>query len=141
MNNDLQTSNIDTLGALLAQIADLTKQADKIKDGWLDSESVAADSDAIAISKALVARLLIHFEAAAVPDVFATADGGVQLEWMDLQGLAIDISINRDGGGSMVAALRPGWSAVQRLVPGSVSLEDASRVIAWVTSVQGQRNE
>jgi len=33
MNNDLQTSTIDTLGALLAQIADLTKQAEAIKDG------------------------------------------------------------------------------------------------------------
>jgi len=32
MNNDLQLNNIDTLGALLAQIADLTKQADAIKD-------------------------------------------------------------------------------------------------------------
>jgi hypothetical protein len=35
MNNDLNT--VDTLGALLAQIADLTKQADAIKDGFKDS--------------------------------------------------------------------------------------------------------
>jgi hypothetical protein len=35
MNNDL--NNIDTLGTLLAQIADLTKQADAIKDGLKDS--------------------------------------------------------------------------------------------------------
>ena len=32
MNNDLALNNVDTLGALLAQIADLTKQADAIKD-------------------------------------------------------------------------------------------------------------
>jgi len=35
MKNDLNT--IDTLGALLAQIADLTKQADLIKDELKDS--------------------------------------------------------------------------------------------------------
>ena len=35
MKNDLNT--IDTLGALLAQIADLTKQADAIKDELKDS--------------------------------------------------------------------------------------------------------
>lgn len=35
MKNDLNT--IDTLGALLAQIADLTKQADSIKDELKDS--------------------------------------------------------------------------------------------------------
>jgi hypothetical protein len=32
MNNDLAFSPVDTLGNLLAQIADLTKQADAIKD-------------------------------------------------------------------------------------------------------------
>lgn len=32
MNNDLAFNDVDTLGNLLAQIADLTKQADKIKD-------------------------------------------------------------------------------------------------------------
>jgi hypothetical protein len=32
MNNDLQTNKVDTLGSLLAQIADLTKQAEAIKD-------------------------------------------------------------------------------------------------------------
>jgi hypothetical protein len=32
MNNDLSFSSVDTLGNLLAQIADLTKQADAIKD-------------------------------------------------------------------------------------------------------------
>jgi len=32
MNNDLNLNSVDTLGALLAQIADLTKQAEKIKD-------------------------------------------------------------------------------------------------------------
>ena len=40
MNNDLQTRDVDTLGALLAQIADLTKQADKIKDGIKDVASL-----------------------------------------------------------------------------------------------------
>jgi hypothetical protein len=48
MNNDLQLNNIDTLGSLLAQIADLTKQADAIKDaikeagadGKLETETV-----------------------------------------------------------------------------------------------------
>ena len=32
MNNDLAFTQVDTLGNLLAQIADLTKQADAIKD-------------------------------------------------------------------------------------------------------------
>jgi hypothetical protein len=35
MNNELMTS-VDVLGATLAQIADLTKQADKIKDSFKD---------------------------------------------------------------------------------------------------------
>jgi len=35
------TSNIDTLGQLLAQIADLTKQADAIKDGIKDEASMS----------------------------------------------------------------------------------------------------
>jgi hypothetical protein len=36
MNNDLAFNDVDTLGQLLAQIADLTKQADKIKDAIKD---------------------------------------------------------------------------------------------------------
>jgi len=32
MNNDLAFNSVDTLGQLLAQIADLTKQADAIRD-------------------------------------------------------------------------------------------------------------
>jgi hypothetical protein len=40
MNNDLQTNSVDTLGNLLAQIADLTKQADVIKDGIKDVASL-----------------------------------------------------------------------------------------------------
>ena len=40
MNNDLQTNSIDTLGLLLAQIKDLTDQADKIKDGIKDVASL-----------------------------------------------------------------------------------------------------
>jgi hypothetical protein len=39
MNNDLKLTSVDTLGALLAQIADLTKQADSIKDAIKDSAS------------------------------------------------------------------------------------------------------
>ena len=39
MNNDLKLNDVDTLGALLAQIADLTKQADAIKDGIKDNAS------------------------------------------------------------------------------------------------------
>jgi len=40
MNNDLQTNSVDTLGSILAQIADLTDQADKIKDGIKDVASL-----------------------------------------------------------------------------------------------------
>ena len=36
---DIITTDIDRLGTLLAQIADLTKQADKIKDAIKDSAS------------------------------------------------------------------------------------------------------
>ena len=39
MNNDINFTSIDTLGTLLAQIADLTKQADAIKDAIKDSAS------------------------------------------------------------------------------------------------------
>jgi hypothetical protein len=39
MNNDINFTSIDTLGTLLAQIADLTKQADAIKDDIKDSAS------------------------------------------------------------------------------------------------------
>jgi hypothetical protein len=39
MNNDINFTSVDTLGSLLAQIADLTKQADKIKDDIKDSAS------------------------------------------------------------------------------------------------------
>ena len=43
MNNDLNTNTIDTLGALLAQIADLTAQADAIKDSIKDAASAGGD--------------------------------------------------------------------------------------------------
>ena len=43
MNNDLQTNNIDTLGSLLAQISDLTKQADAIKDGIKNAASAGGN--------------------------------------------------------------------------------------------------
>jgi hypothetical protein len=39
MKNDLNTNSIDTLGALLAQIKDLTDQADSIKDSIKESAS------------------------------------------------------------------------------------------------------
>jgi methionine synthase I (cobalamin-dependent) len=37
--NDISLTQVDTLGNLLAQIAELTKQADAIKDGIKDSAS------------------------------------------------------------------------------------------------------
>jgi len=39
----VSTSNVDTLGTLLAQIAELTKQADAIKDSIKDSASAGGD--------------------------------------------------------------------------------------------------
>lgn len=39
MNNDLKLNDVDTLGALLAQIKDLTDQAEAIKDSIKDSAS------------------------------------------------------------------------------------------------------
>ena len=39
MNNDLKLTSVDTLGSLLAQIKDLTDQADAIKDSIKDSAS------------------------------------------------------------------------------------------------------
>jgi hypothetical protein len=41
--NDIQLTSVDTLGNLLAQIAELTKQADAIKDGIKDSASAGGD--------------------------------------------------------------------------------------------------
>jgi hypothetical protein len=41
--NDIQLTSVDTLGNLLAQIAELTKQADSIKDGIKDSASAGGD--------------------------------------------------------------------------------------------------
>jgi methionine synthase I (cobalamin-dependent) len=38
-SNDIQLTQVDVLGNLLAQIAELTKQADAIKDGIKDSAS------------------------------------------------------------------------------------------------------
>ena len=43
MNNDLNLTSVDTLGALLAQIKDLTDQADAIKDAIKDSASKGGD--------------------------------------------------------------------------------------------------
>jgi len=39
MNNDLKLNEVDTLGALLAQIKDLTDRAEAIKDAIKDSAS------------------------------------------------------------------------------------------------------
>jgi hypothetical protein len=41
--NDIELTQVDTLGNLLAQIAELTKQADAIKDGIKDSASAGGD--------------------------------------------------------------------------------------------------
>jgi len=41
--NDIQLTQVDLLGNLLAQIAELTKQADSIKDGIKDSASAGGD--------------------------------------------------------------------------------------------------
>jgi hypothetical protein len=41
--NDLPLTQVDTLGNLLAQIAELTKQADSIKDGIKDAASAGGD--------------------------------------------------------------------------------------------------
>jgi hypothetical protein len=41
--NDIQLTQVDVLGNLLAQIAELTKQADSIKDGIKDSASAGGD--------------------------------------------------------------------------------------------------
>jgi hypothetical protein len=43
MNNDLKLTSVDTLGALLAQIKDLTDQAEAIKDGIKDAASAGGD--------------------------------------------------------------------------------------------------
>jgi hypothetical protein len=40
MNNDLAFTQVDTLGSLLAQIAELTAQADAIKDSLKDSATM-----------------------------------------------------------------------------------------------------
>ena len=39
MNNDLNLNSVDTLGSLLAQIKDLTDQAESIKDAIKDAAS------------------------------------------------------------------------------------------------------
>jgi hypothetical protein len=41
--NDIELTQVDTLGNLLAQIAELTKQADAIKDGIKDNASLGGD--------------------------------------------------------------------------------------------------
>ena len=41
--NDIELTSVDTLGNLLAQIAELTKQADAIKDGIKDGASAGGD--------------------------------------------------------------------------------------------------
>lgn len=42
-SNDIQLTQVDVLGNLLAQIAELTKQADSIKDGIKDTASAGGD--------------------------------------------------------------------------------------------------
>ena len=41
--NDIALTQVDQLGMLLAQIAELTKQADSIKDGIKDAASAGGD--------------------------------------------------------------------------------------------------
>jgi hypothetical protein len=41
--NDISLTQVDVLGNLLAQIAELTKQADSIKDGIKDTASAGGD--------------------------------------------------------------------------------------------------
>jgi hypothetical protein len=41
--NDISLTQVDVLGHLLAQIAELTKQADAIKDGIKDAASAGGD--------------------------------------------------------------------------------------------------
>ena len=41
--NDISLTQVDVLGNLLAQIAELTKQADSIKDGIKDAASAGGD--------------------------------------------------------------------------------------------------
>jgi len=41
--NDISLTQVDVLGHLLAQIAELTKQADAIKDGIKDTASAGGD--------------------------------------------------------------------------------------------------
>jgi hypothetical protein len=43
MNITITKSSIDTLGELLAQIAELTKQADAIKDAFKDNANAGGD--------------------------------------------------------------------------------------------------
>ena len=42
-SNDIQLTQVDVLGNLLAQIAELTKQADAIKDNIKDTASAGGD--------------------------------------------------------------------------------------------------
>ena len=58
MINDLALNTIDTLGALLAQIADLTKQADAIKDAIKDAANAGGPKVVEgALFKATIPRL------------------------------------------------------------------------------------
>lgn len=43
MNTTINTNSIDTLGQLLAQISELTKQADAIKDSLKDQANLTGD--------------------------------------------------------------------------------------------------
>ena len=56
MHNDLALNTIDTLGALLAQIADLTAQADQIKEQLRDAATLPGGSNSFegALFKATV---------------------------------------------------------------------------------------
>ena len=77
MNNDLNTNTIDTLGALLAQIADLTKQADAIKDSIKDAASAGGDK---VVDGALFRATYIETNRSVVDYKKLCADLGVSAE-------------------------------------------------------------
>jgi len=47
MNNDLNTNKIDKLGALLAEIADLTAEANAIKEGLKDIATAPGSTEKV----------------------------------------------------------------------------------------------
>lgn len=75
MNNDLAFNDVDTLGQLLAQIADLTKQADaikdKIKDGGKTVEGVMFKATYIEANRKSVDTKKMYADLGITDDVVA----------------------------------------------------------------------